>query len=139
MHKVPWNIIETVLNTPLADSAFSKSSRSQIFLKTGVLKKFANFTGKHLCWSLFLIKFQVFRPATLIKRDCNTGVFLWKLWNLRKFKSSSLTEHLRPVDKRRRFSGYKTSYRRLTDVKMTSCVYRTVPVSVFDNIEKTAI
>ena len=30
------------------------SSRSQIFFKTGVLKNFANFTGKHLCWSLFL-------------------------------------------------------------------------------------
>ena len=29
----------------------------------------------HLCWCLFLIKFQVFRPATLLKRDSNTGVF----------------------------------------------------------------
>ena len=34
-----------------------KSSRSQIPFKTGVLKNFAIFTGKHLCWSLFLIKF----------------------------------------------------------------------------------
>ena len=25
---------------------------------TGVLKNFANFTGKHLCWSLFLMKLQ---------------------------------------------------------------------------------
>ena len=31
----------------------SRSSRLQIFLKTGILKSFANFTGKHLCWSLF--------------------------------------------------------------------------------------
>ena len=30
--------------------------RSQIFYKIAVLKYFANFTGKHLCWSLFLIK-----------------------------------------------------------------------------------
>ena len=30
-----------------------RSSRSQIFFKIGVLKNFANFTGKHLCWSLF--------------------------------------------------------------------------------------
>ena len=29
------------------------SSRSQIFFKIGVLKHFANFTRKHLCWSLF--------------------------------------------------------------------------------------
>ena len=43
-------------------------SRLQIFFKIGVLKIFAIFTGKHLCWSLFLIK-----------RDSNTGVFPWIL------------------------------------------------------------
>ena len=25
-----------------------------VFCKKGVLKNFANFTGKHLCWSLFV-------------------------------------------------------------------------------------
>ena len=29
-------------------------SRSQMFVKIGVLKNFENFTGKHLCWDLFL-------------------------------------------------------------------------------------
>ena len=43
-------------------------------IKKATLKKLAVFTGKQLCWSLFLIKF--FRPATLLKRDSNTGVFL---------------------------------------------------------------
>ena len=38
-----------------------------------MLLKIANFTGKHLCWSLFLIKLQAFRPATLLKRDSNTA------------------------------------------------------------------
>ena len=33
--------------------------------KIGVLKNFAIFTGKHLCWSLFLIKFQAFRAKGL--------------------------------------------------------------------------
>ena len=47
----------------------------------GVLKNFANFTGKHLCWSLFFTKLQAFRPATLLKRDSYTGVFLWNLRN----------------------------------------------------------
>ena len=28
-------------------------SQSQMFFKLGVLKNFANFIGKHLCWSLF--------------------------------------------------------------------------------------
>ena len=32
----------------------SRSSRSLIFFKLGVLKNLSNFTGKHLCWSLFL-------------------------------------------------------------------------------------
>ena len=45
-----------------------------MFCKKGVLKNFANFTGKHLSWSLFLITFQVFRPATLLKIDSNTNV-----------------------------------------------------------------
>ena len=39
-----------------------------------LLKSFAIFTGKHLCWSIFLIK--ALRPATLPKKDSNTGVFL---------------------------------------------------------------
>ena len=46
-----------------------RSGRSQMFLKIGVLKKFAIFTGKRLCWSLFLIKLLDFRPATLFKRE----------------------------------------------------------------------
>ena len=47
-----------------------RSSYPQMFFKIAVLKNFANFTGKHLSWSLFLIK-----------RDSNTGVFLWNLGN----------------------------------------------------------
>ena len=31
-----------------------RNSRSQMFFKIVVLKNFAIFTGKHLCWSLFL-------------------------------------------------------------------------------------
>ena len=53
-----------------------RSSCLQVFNKIGVLKNFARFTGKHLCWSIFLIKLQRFRSATSLKRDFNTGVFL---------------------------------------------------------------
>ena len=45
-----------------------RSSHQRCSVKKGVLKTFANFTGKHLCWSLFLITLLVFRPATLLKR-----------------------------------------------------------------------
>ena len=57
-----------------------RSSRSQMFFKIGALKNFANFTEKHLCWSLFLIKLQAWR--TLIKE---TPTQMFSLWNLRNF------------------------------------------------------
>ena len=44
---------------------WKSQSSSQMFFKGGVLKSYAIFTRKHLCWSHFLIKFQSFRPATL--------------------------------------------------------------------------
>ena len=46
-----------------------------VFCQIGVLKIFASFKGKHLCWSHFLKKLHAFRAATLFKRDSNTGVF----------------------------------------------------------------
>ena len=79
--------------------AFFSGSRWQMLLKIGVLKNLVNFTGKHLCSSFFLIKLQAhrktlvleflfntvasLRPTTLLKRNSNTGVFLWNLLNLR--------------------------------------------------------
>ena len=48
----------------------------QSFFKIRVLKNFANFTGKDLCWSFLLIKWQGQKPATLLKMDSKTGVFL---------------------------------------------------------------
>ena len=36
-----------------------KSSHLQMFFKVGSIKIFVTFTGKHLCWGLFLIKLQV--------------------------------------------------------------------------------
>ena len=53
---------------------FDRSSSSHMFFKMGVLKVFTDFTGRHLCWSHFLIKLQAWRPATLLKKDSNTGV-----------------------------------------------------------------
>ena len=40
------------------DLVLNRSNRSQMSLTIGVLKIFAKFTGKHLCWILFLIKLQ---------------------------------------------------------------------------------
>ena len=52
---------------------------SKVFCKNGVLKNLANFTEKHLCWSLFLIKLRA--SVSLLKRGSNTSVFLWNLRN----------------------------------------------------------
>ena len=37
-----------------------RSSHQRCSVKKGVLKNFANFLGKHLYWSLFLIKLQAY-------------------------------------------------------------------------------
>ena len=58
-----------------------RSSRSQIFFKVGVFRSYAIFAGKYLRWSLFLITFQSFSPATLLKKNSNKGVFLLILQN----------------------------------------------------------
>ena len=55
-----------VLSTPNLPPLFvivfwgktNRSSLSQMFFKIDVLKNFANFVGKHHCWSIFLIKLQ---------------------------------------------------------------------------------
>ena len=49
--------------TNILDSTFDdshclnsvRSSRSQLYFKIGVFKNYANFTGKQLCWCVFLI------------------------------------------------------------------------------------
>ena len=43
------------------------------------LKNFAILTGKHLSWSLSLVKLKTFSSVTLLKKSSNTGVFLWTL------------------------------------------------------------
>ena len=49
---------------------FSSRSSHQMCLEKVILKYFTIFTGKHLCWTL--------KPANLLKRDSNTGVFYAK-------------------------------------------------------------
>ena len=63
----------------------------KLFYKKTVPNNFAKFTGKHMYWSLFLIKVHVWRPATLLKR-------LWHrcfpVNSARSFKSNFFSEHL---------------------------------------------
>ena len=50
-----------------------QKQRLEVFCKKGVLKNFAKFKGKHLCWSLFLNKVAAW-PAALLKSDSGTSV-----------------------------------------------------------------
>ena len=45
-----------------------RSSRSQMFFKIAVLKNFAVLSRDNLCWSLFLVKLQAWRPVFLLKK-----------------------------------------------------------------------
>ena len=51
-------------------------------LQIGALKNFANFTGKLLCWSLFLIKLQL----QLYQKETPTQVFFCEIRE--KFKKT---------------------------------------------------
>ena len=69
-----------------------RSSRSEVFYNKSILKNFANFTGKHLCQSLFFNKKKDLRPANLLKKrlwhryfPVNFGIFL---------RTPFFTEHL---------------------------------------------
>ena len=60
-----------------------RSSSSQMFFKIGVLKNFTIFTRKYLCWNLFVIQLQSTSPATILKGNYSTSVFLWTLPNFK--------------------------------------------------------
>ena len=53
--------------------ALYRRSHQRRSRKKGVLRNFANFTGKHLYQCLF---FNKVAAGTLLKRDTGTGVFL---------------------------------------------------------------
>ena len=67
-----WRLIPTFVEVTGEKGKTSRET-SGIWLKLGILKKFAILARKNLCWGLFL---KNCRPATLLKRDSNTNVFL---------------------------------------------------------------
>ena len=49
----------------LATVYINLRSSAEVFCKKSVLKNFANFTGKHLCWNLLLSKLQALQALQL--------------------------------------------------------------------------
>ena len=64
-----------------------------MLVKIVVLKNFASFIGKQLCWSLFLIKMQV-QVCKFIKKDTNTFVFMWNVENFLRTPPVAMVIHL---------------------------------------------
>ena len=66
-----------------------------MFCKRGVLRKFAKFTGKHLCQRLFFNKVAVqgLRPASLLKKSLWHRCFPVDFAKL--LRTTFFTEHLR--------------------------------------------
>ena len=55
----------------------------KVFYKKAVLKNFAIFTGKHLCWSLFLINLQDSRlKKEISKWNSQNQFFLKRIWEI---------------------------------------------------------
>ena len=79
-----------------------RNSHWRCSVKKGVLKNFADFTAKHLCWRLLLIKLQPWGPTPLVKRGSNAGIFLR---NLRKF-----SKHTHPFFYKNNFIRTRASY-----------------------------
>ena len=72
-----------------------RSSHRRYSVKKDVFWNLANFTGKHLCWSLFLIKLQVFRSASLLKKDTDVSCEIWE-----SFKNIYFEKHLQTTASR---------------------------------------
>ena len=77
-------------NASYFDISTFKKQPPEAFYKKTALKHFAIFTGKYLCWSLFLIKLQALKPPTLLKRDCNIGVAV----NIAKFLRTPILKNI---------------------------------------------
>ena len=99
-----------------------RSSRSQMFFKIDLLKNFAIFKGNHLCWSLF-------RPATLLKRDSNTGVFLsiWLFYRAPLVAASENEFAYRPNHQSRKISMIELSCKNSEHLKAVNYFYKKAP------------
>ena len=98
----------------------ASSSCSLVFFKTSVLKSLANFTGKHLCWSLFFkkrvqhmcfpVKFANQRQRiphynintkiscnTKIWGPCDFRVLMARIWLILIFSNSGLVSVLQQI------------------------------------------
>ena len=77
-------------NTEHLPYQIEKNNHQSWFYKKSCSQKFCVIHRETSVLDLFFIKMQTVRPATLLNRDSNVGIFL-----LRNFEKHLLEEHLR--------------------------------------------
>ena len=73
-----WSRYYLILSYVKTEAAVRRCSSKWGFLKISQCAQ------ENTCWSLFLIKLQAWRPATLLKRDSSTGFLLLILRNFKE-------------------------------------------------------
>ena len=76
---LPWCVIlkNVLVNKPLPSLKLSSEAATRgVLWKKLFWKNLSLFPGKRMCWSLFLIKFQVLSSATLLKKRLQHVCFL---------------------------------------------------------------
>ena len=84
------------INATAVSSSVSQTQKQppDVLYEKTTLKDFAIFTGKHLCWSLFLIKFGGGIQASIFIRKCfQRGVFPCE-YSIAKFLRTSILKHI---------------------------------------------
>ena len=59
------NLHKSTLDFRVARAYFIRRSSAEVFCKKRVLKNFANFLGKRLCWNFVLLKLQALQALQL--------------------------------------------------------------------------
>ena len=72
------------LNTWRNELNLEKQTKIYTKFKKGVLRHFAQFTGKHLCQSFFFNKLAALGPATLLKKETLAQVFPCEFYEISK-------------------------------------------------------
>ena len=110
-----------LINSFFCNVLIFRSSRWQIFFKIDDIKYFSSFTGKHLCWSLFLIKLQTLRPSVFYQQlllqnnssGCYNVIFSFITITLGyNYYHFSLYKNIHPLSKARSPSSFRVVHSR---------------------------
>ena len=66
-----WKTFEQIV----AVAFFWKPATAGVLWEKNAVENLANFTGKYISWSPYLINLQAWGPEAFLKRDSNTSIF----------------------------------------------------------------